>query len=1760
MEPIRVLLVDDERSFREPLAQYVQNHLANAELVTSSSFVHAQKMVLEKPPNYFHVSIIDEVLVPEDEDDQTSGTGLELMDFIRQHSPATEHIIYTGWGTRRGLEALRAGAFHLSKLAPRDELILHIQAAAEKGKLKALAHEKQLLEQLLRGGTALLSDNSLEEVLESILKAVQTIGYDRVRLYWISADRQWLEGVAQVGPEPVPDFVGSRREVEKDYFLQRLFTNPYPQQFRKDDNVLHNAEQPSSTNNISEWVCAPLLFNDQVVGKLSVDNKTSGREINLGTFEPLMLFAYQAAAAIVTAHLRAKQRDSAEQANQRADKLEAVQRMASIINTTLDMKEIAQTACQTVVELFGVDHSGFLYIDPDLSAGVVLSEFPEIGAQQTRIPLKGIPLEEELIQHRQPVVIRDVAAEQGLNEVGGILNRFEILSILLVPVIYRERFYGSFSLDFIGRLGDFSQEQVEHCQIIADQLASALHNTELIQQLEKLHITSSAVTAELDHTVLLDSIIKQAAELLRARNAGIYEYLPDQHELIIVADFGHVNVKGRRIKEGEGMAGRLVLSDDDIITVDNYSTWEHRADTFQEEQVFGAVIEVKLKWKGQTKGVLYLDDNVGRKFSSDDKHLLQLFAYQASNALGHADIVRNLKRRTQLLNTLDQTTREILSEDEPQKLLHQIIRRAAELTNCRYAGLLINYENLFELELQNVHGLPHSIIGSRVSYDDPVLGSVACMAQPRFIRPDDFHHGKTETLWLDSFKLVAGSPLIAAGKVEAVLFVADSETNHPFNNDDLDVLERFAATATIALQRADALDEDKRGYARLKLLHSISDFMQKGQNLEQIFHVFLTGITAGYGLGFNRAALFLLNNNRTCLEGKMGIGHLSYEEVQKDWKRDQLQKTDNIESYYRSIRENALPSTPVGEAIRTLPELSLGDAATDLFAKAVQEDQFQLITDANLDLLPESFTKAFEPAAPGIILTLRARNEVIGLVVADNKFTKVPITRNDIDSFLAFAETAAAAIDGIALLRQTEEARERLGTFFRASTELVLTEQPEAVLSVVVERACQAAEAHAASLLIIDESRRVQDHYSIGLGKIGDVEQLARLNGFSAKIMDLRKPFPLENCDNMREQLNPSAIWQPIKAAVGLPVILQSKAIGVLWIYYHQYRHFSQGWLDALQLYANHAAIVYDNVRRINELTGLRMVAEKLADTIDPTTVLNTIVKYACQVLRATSACLYPLDTVRQKLIWEKSVFHGIEENLIIELKKDRPLQLEGTTNSVLEKGWLGVEDITDERRYRFIGPNTRGFLQKIGARSFQGIAVQVGDKPLGVLYVNYDRRRFFGETERQTAEAFAHQAAAALENAQLGNKIRQARFLAGEVARVTVLGNFDETLQSVANYTKKATESSAVVVYSYDQERGCLSHKPAMSGVNYPGRVSPIKEVKKSSLVWKMLKRKEIYISKPTNEDPFFKNSRFTNDEEIKTAVAVPLRYGQNDVGVMFVNYRQPHRLGEQEKDDILLFANQAAVAIYNVQTHEKLKDRIDELKRQDALLQSRTDAAWVGMMSSTWTHRMNSRLATIQVAIQNIRHDFQAEKSEAILPRLDNIEVLINELLHRPVVPDLGRENVESVPVNQHLRDRLEKMWTDERYNFVELVYDTLLPQSVAIRADPYWLRRAYNILIDNAVEAMVSSPSKKLTVTTKEDKEWVEICFSDTGCGIPEEIIPILFQRQIPKEPDSRGWGTGLLLARLIFETYGGTIECNKTDLAGTEMVLRFPKESG
>jgi PAS domain S-box-containing protein len=126
------------------------------------------------------------------------------------------------------------------------------------------------------------------------------------------------------------------------------------------------------------------------------------------------------------------------------------------------------------------------------------------------------------------------------------------------------------------------------------------------------------------------------------------------------------------------------------------------------------------------------------------------------------------------------------------------------------------------------------------------------------------------------------------------------------------------------------------------------------------------------------------------------------------------------------------------------------------------------------------------------------------------------------------------------------------------------------------------------------------------------------------------------------------------------------------------------------------------------------------------------------------------------------------------------------------------------------------------------------------------------------------------------------------------------------------------------------------------------------------------------------------------------------------------------------------------------------------------------------------------------------------------------------------------------------------------IELVID-VAPDLPVVWGDSTRLQQVLWNLLNNAVK--FTSPGGTVAVSARQDGEAVVIDVTDTGEGIPAEILPHIFDMFRQGQPGANrthgGLGLGLSIARTLVELHGGTIRAESAGLGhGARFVIRLP----
>jgi len=211
--------------------------------------------------------------------------------------------------------------------------------------------------------------------------------------------------------------------------------------------------------------------------------------------------------------------------------------------------------------------------------------------------------------------------------------------------------------------------------------------------------------------------------------------------------------------------------------------------------------------------------------------------------------------------------------------------------------------------------------------------------------------------------------------------------------------------------------ELEKARAELWMFYEVSNLMRTTLKLEEVLYIILTCVTSHEGLGFNRAVLFLINERKRILEGKMGIGPDTAEEADKIWKRIENEKTtlkDLISASKRFIRKKGARLDKLVKSVK----VPLQEHAGILALTALEGMTFEITTD-------EVSKKVKDPVCAllktrhFVTVPLKAKDKTIGVLLVDNIFTNKPITKDDIRILTMFANQAGLAIENSHLYEKT---------------------------------------------------------------------------------------------------------------------------------------------------------------------------------------------------------------------------------------------------------------------------------------------------------------------------------------------------------------------------------------------------------------------------------------------------------------------------------------------------------------------------------------------------------------------------------------------------------------------------------------------------------------------------------------------------------------------------------------------------------------------
>ena len=262
--------------------------------------------------------------------------------------------------------------------------------------------------------------------------------------------------------------------------------------------------------------------------------------------------------------------------------------------------------------------------------------------------------------------------------------------------------------------------------------------------------------------------------------------------------------------------------------------------------------------------------------------------------------------------------------------------------------------------------------------------------------------------------------------------------------------------------------------------------------------------------------------------------------------------------------------------------------------------------------------------------------------------------------------------------------------------------------------------------------------------------------------------------------------------------------------------------------------------------------------------------------------------------------------------------------------------------------------------------------------------------------------------------------------------------------------------------------------------------------------------------------------------------------------------RIAYEGKDEIgrLIESFNSMVDRLDVAQKELEQLHFQQLERADRL-------ASIGEMAAGIAHEIKNPLAGISAAVTIIKDDMSADDPRGailgeVIEQVKRLDKTVNDLLFfgKPSLPQLT-----CVDINSILTTML--MFASQHRGGVNIErHITLHPHLPPIYADDKQMQQVFLNIVLNAYQAMPEGGTLGITTSlaVRDEIDYVRVDISDTGSGIPPQVLEKIFTPFFTTK--AQGTGLGLPICNKLVKMHKGDIRVTSNNVSGTIFTVELP----
>ncbi|HSM70442.1 MAG TPA: GAF domain-containing protein, partial [Anaerolineales bacterium] len=808
------------------------------------------------------------------------------------------------------------------------------------------------------------------------------------------------------------------------------------------------------------------------------------------------------------------------------------------------------------------------------------------------------------------------------------------LSRIVAPLIAQNQVIGYLYTDMDSLYGRFDDTDRDMLGMLANQGAVALDNAGLLEGLEQkveerteelnsrvnelaiINSVQTALASKLDFQGIVDSVGDKLAEIFSVENVGI-GFLDKTSGIMKVP---YLFENGKRIENLEfpisewGFVATVVKTRQPLMVNSNIEQNPKRPNP---KSWLGVPIIIKDEVVG---GFTIQNWERENAFNDSDVRLLQTFAGSLGVALENARLFEAEQERNAELAIINSVQEGLAKQLDFQGIIDLIGEKVGEIFKADTTAV-----GMYDAKRDWLFNVYYVDRGERIpELEGPVprpsltaIGVDTC--KPMLLRTQEemIKLGAVQTPSpgekMDMNESFLGVPILAGKKLIGLISVQSYQQN-AYDQDDLRLMQTLANSMSVALQNAQSFKAEQQRKDELAILNSVGEAMVKTLDVKTVTRI----------VGDKVRDIFDADVSIKLLDLQTQLIHTAYE-------------YDRGEGGY----VDWFPPFPLGKGLTSI----IIQTRQPLLLGTLKEQK-----EHGGYLSPEMETYGSGVIAPSWLgAPIIAGDEVLGSVNL-SVYREHAFGENDLHLLETLASNMGVAIQNARLFEAEQERKDELAILNSVGEAMAKTLDVKTVTKIVGDKIRDIFEAQATMIVLYDEKNRVldpeylhstEDHY------LNISERIPLGKGLTSKVITSKKPLLIASREERaakggyipKEIEGTQAAIFDTESWLGVPILAQGKALGVVVIMDYAKNAFTESDQSLLETLASNMGVAIQNARlfeaeqeRNAELAIINSVQEGLAKQLDFQKIIELVGEKVGKIFKADTAAIAMYDPKRDWL------------------------------------------------------------------------------------------------------------------------------------------------------------------------------------------------------------------------------------------------------------------------------------------------------------------------------------------------------------------------------------------------------------------------------------------------------------------------------------------------------------------------------------------------